>query len=85
MLGFDFFLHGGVLTHWYVQPDSFLLSPRDVFRLIPVGDLCFLVFAGMWAWLIVRLDIRGARAASVFGLELDGLVWLTFTLALASI
>lgn len=85
MLGFDFFLHGGVLAHWYVEPDPFLLSPREAFRLIPVGYLCFLIVAGMLAWLIVRLDIRGARAAGVFGLELGGLVWLTFTLALASI
>lgn len=85
MLGFDFFLHGGVLAHWYVQPDPFLLSPRDAFRLIPVGYLCFLIVACTLTWLILRLDIRGARAASVFGLELGGLVWLAFTLALASI
>ena len=85
MVGFDFLLHGGILAHWYVQPDPFLLSPRDAFRLIPVGYLCFLVFACTLAWLVLRLNIRGAQAASVFGLKLGGLVWLVFVLALASI
>ena len=85
MVGFDFLLHGGVLAHWYVQSDPFLLPPMDAFRLIPVGYTCFLVFACMLAWLVLRLDIKGAREACVFGLKLGGLVWLTFCLALASI
>ncbi len=85
MVGIDFLLHGGILAHWYVQPDPFLLPPPDAFRLIPVGYLCFLVFACTLAWLILRLNIHGVRAASVFGLKLGGLVWLTFVLALASI
>jgi len=32
MVGFDFFLHGGLLAGLYIQPDAFLLPPPTLAR-----------------------------------------------------
>jgi hypothetical protein len=39
MLGFDFFLHSGLLAKLYLQPSPFLLPPLASFKLIPLGYL----------------------------------------------
>ena len=43
-LGFDLFLHAGLLAHLYVEPSPFLLPPEEAFRRIPFGYLTFLIF-----------------------------------------
>jgi hypothetical protein len=85
MLGFDFFLHAGLLAGLYLQPSPFLLSPLTAFRLIPVGYLSFLLLAVLLAWLMIRLKLTGWRAGAIFGLELGGLAWGAFILGLLSI
>lgn len=85
MLGFDFFLHAGLLAGLYLQPGPFLLPPQTAFRLIPVGYLSFLLLAVLLVWLMVRLNLTGWRAGAVFGLKLGGLAWGSFTLGLLSI
>ncbi|MEJ2412947.1 MAG: hypothetical protein P8Y34_08130, partial [Anaerolineales bacterium] len=57
VLGFDFFLHGGLLASLYTKPSPFLLPPEQAFRLIPLGYLAFLIFEIFLVWLMVRLDI----------------------------
>jgi len=42
-LGFDLFLHAGLLARLYVEPGPFLLPPMVAFRRIPLGYLSFLV------------------------------------------
>jgi hypothetical protein len=85
MLGFDFFLHAGLLAGLYLQPSPFLLSPLTALKLIPVGYLSFLLLAILLVWLMQRLGLAGWRAGAVFGLELGGLTWGAMLLGLLSI
>lgn len=85
MLGFDFFLHAGLLAGFYVEPSPFLLDPFDAFRRIPIGYLSFLLLAALLTWLMSRIDIQGWRDGLVFGLKLGALVWGAETLGLFSI
>ena len=43
VIGFDLFLHAGVLAGIYSEPSPFLLPPEEAFRLIPLGYLSFLM------------------------------------------
>lgn len=85
MLGFDFLLHAGLLAKLYFQPSPFLLSPREAFRLIPLGYLSFLILIILQLWLMIRLKISGWRKGLRFGLKLGGLIWGAFVLGLLSI
>jgi len=85
MIGFDFFLHAGVLAKLYLQPSPFLLPPGTAFALIPFGYLSFLLLAVALIWLMIRLKLAGWRAGALFGLQLGGLTWGAFTLGLLSI
>ena len=58
MLGFDFFLHAGVLAPLYARPSPFLLPPDQAFALIPLGYLSLLVSAAMLVWLVRKLGIE---------------------------
>lgn len=85
MIGFDFFLHAGLLARFYLQPSLFLLPPEKAFRLIPIGYASFLLFASLLLWLMVRLRIVGLREGSEFGLKLGCFIWGALILGLASI
>lgn len=84
-LGFDVFLHGGLLARLYVEPGAFLLGPQDAFRRIPLGYLAFLVLALALYWLLRRLDVRGAVAGLRYGAAAGAVVWGAFALGLYSI
>jgi hypothetical protein len=85
MLGFDFFLHAGLLAGIYQQQSPFLLPPLTALKLIPVGYLSFLLLAVLLVWLMLRLKLSGWREGAIFGLELGGLAWGSFVLGLLSI
>lgn len=85
MIGFDFFLHAGLLAHLYVEPSPFLVPPERAFALIPVGYLSFLALAILLAWLMARLGIQGWCRGGVFGLQLGVFVQGAFVLGLLSI
>lgn len=85
MIGFDFFLHGGLLARLYLHPEPFLLPPEQSFALIPLGYLSLLLLSGLLAWLMLGLRIHRGRAGALFGLKLGVLVWGTLVLGLASI
>ncbi|NNF00662.1 MAG: hypothetical protein HKN25_16715 [Pyrinomonadaceae bacterium] len=85
MIGFDFFLHGGLMAGFYVQTSPFLLPPEKAFRLIPIGYLSFLLFAILLVWLMLGQNIRGWRGGLVFGLKLGALIWGSVVLGLMSI
>jgi hypothetical protein len=84
-LGFDLFLHGGLLAKLYLSPAPFLLAPVDAFRRIPLGYLAFLILTISLAWLIDRLDLRGVAAGFRFGLASGAVVWGAFVVGLYSI
>lgn len=85
MLGFDFFLHAGLLAELYLQSSPFLLPPLTAFKLIPIGYLSFFLLAVLLAWLMIRLKLAGWRRGALFGLELGGLMWGAFLLGLLSV
>ncbi len=85
MLGFDFFLHAGLLAGVYVEPSPFLLPPLSAFARIPVGYAAFFLWAVLLVWLMTRLELAGWRAGAVFGLQLGALTWGAFALGLLSI
>jgi hypothetical protein len=84
-LGFDMFLHGGVLARLYVHPGPFVLAPDEAFRRIPLGYAAFLVLTASLSWLLRRLDVRGASAGFRHGAVAGGIVWGAFAAGLYSI
>ncbi len=85
MIGFDFFLHAGLLATLYLQPAPFLLPPAEAFRRIPLGYLSFSILTVLLLWLMVRLKVTGWRRGAEFGLKLGALVWGALALGLWSI
>lgn len=85
MLGFDFFLHGGMLAGLYTTPSSFLLTPQEAFQRIPIGYLGFLISAGFLTWLAMRVGIRKWPAGVVLGGAVGGVTWLSLALGMYSI
>jgi hypothetical protein len=84
-LGFDFFLHGGLLAGLYTRESPFLLPPMQAFARIPAGYLTFLLLTvGLW-WLLQRLDVSGWRDGARHGLSIGFFVWGTLALGLWSI
>ena len=84
-LGFDLFLHAGLLAHLYVEPSPFLLPPEEAFRRIPFGYLTFLIFTASLYWLLRRLDSRGAWAGFRLGAAAGAVVWGAHVIGLYSI
>lgn len=85
MLGFDFFLHAGVLAGMYTRESPFLLSPLEAFRRIPIGYLSFLITSFFQVWLSFRLDISGVREGLLLGFGLGFVMWGSLGLGLYSI
>jgi hypothetical protein len=85
MIGFDFFLHAGVLAPLYAKPSTFLLPPERAFALIPYGYLSFLGLAILLIWLMTRLSIHDWHKGALFGAQLGLLAWGSLVLGLYSI
>ncbi|MGK7311242.1 MAG: hypothetical protein ACN0LA_03300 [Candidatus Longimicrobiales bacterium M2_2A_002] len=84
-LGFDFFLHGGLLARLYVRESPFLLPPMTAFARIPAGYLSFLLLTVFLLWLFRRLDVRGWRDGARVGAGIGLFLWGTLALGLWSI
>jgi hypothetical protein len=84
-VGFDFFLHAGLLARTYLEPSPFLLPPEVAFRRIPFGYLAFLGLTVALFWLLRRLDIRGWRSGLRYGAAVGAVVWGALTVGLFSI
>ncbi|MBI5353470.1 MAG: hypothetical protein HZB50_12590 [Chloroflexi bacterium] len=85
MIGFDFFLHAGMLAPLYAKESAFLLPLERAFKLIPLGYLSFLGLAFLLIWLMSRLDLQGWKKGALFGLQLGALTWGSLILGLYSI
>jgi len=85
MIGFDFFLHAGILAPLYAKESTFLLPPERAFALIPIGYISFLGLAVLLIWLMVKLNIREWRKGAFFGFQLGFLAWGSLILGLYSI
>jgi energy-converting hydrogenase Eha subunit B len=85
MLGFDFFLHGGLLSGFYTGDDPYLLTPLQAFNRIPIGYAGFLLMAAFLVWLAVRLKAAGWWQGARLGLGVGLIIWLSQALGLYSI
>ena len=85
MVGFDFFLHGGLLARLYTRQSSFLLPAEPAFKRIPLGYLSFLLLAVVLVWIMSRLNIAGCRNGFVFSIKFGALLWGSFALGIYSI
>jgi hypothetical protein len=84
-LGFDLFLHGGLLAGLYLEPSPFLLPPEEAFRRIPLGYLAFLGLTLGLYWLFRRLGLRGATTGFRYGSAAGAIVWGALVIGLFSI
>jgi hypothetical protein len=84
-LGFDFFLHAGILATLYLEAGPFVLRPEVAFRRIPLGYLSFLVLTLSLYWLFRRLGIRGVASGLRHGGIVGAIVWGALTMGLYSI
>lgn len=85
VIGFDLFLHAGVLSRLYSEPTPFLLAPKTAFQRIPLGYASFALLVVLLEWLMVRMGITGFRRGTIFGLQLGALVWGSLAIGLVSI
>ncbi|MDO8577886.1 MAG: hypothetical protein Q7R50_01760 [Dehalococcoidales bacterium] len=85
IIGFDLFLHAGILAFLYSKPSPFLLSPEEAFRRIPLGYLSFVLLIALLVWLMSRIGVRGCKSGFAFGLAVGSAVWGAETLGLFSI
>jgi hypothetical protein len=74
-LGFDVFLHAGLLARLYARSGPALLPPEAAFARIPVGYASFLVLTVALWWLVRRLGVRGALDGMRLGLFSGLVVW----------
>ncbi len=84
-LGFDLFLHAGLLAKLYVEESSFLLGPEDAFRRIPLGYFAFLILSYCLYWLFRRLGIQGWKPGARLGFAAGFIVWGALAAGLFSI
>jgi hypothetical protein len=81
---FDFFLNAGLFSKLWIQSRSALLTPEQLFKLIPLGYLAFLIASSMLVWLMVRLRISGWKQGALFGLQIGSFLSSSFVLGVAS-
>lgn len=84
-LGFDLFLHAGLLAKLYVETSPFLVQPEKAFRRIPLGYLSFLILTFSLYWLFHRLEIRGVASGLRHGVIVGWVVWGALAIGLYSI
>jgi hypothetical protein len=84
-LGFDLFLHAGLLAKFYVEASPFILQPEVAFRRIPLGYFSFLVLTVSLYWLFHRLSIRGVASGLRHGGIVGSVVWGALAIGLYSV
>jgi len=85
VIGFDFILHGGILSSFYINESSFLLPPLESFRRIPIGYLSFLITTSFLVWLIAKLELRGWRRGLILGGIVGSVIWTSLAVGMYSI
>ena len=85
VIGFDLFLHAGLLARLYTRPGPFLLSADKAFLRIPLGYLSFLILVIIFVWFMESFNIAGWKKGVLFGLKFGALIWGAFVLGLYSI
>lgn len=79
----DFLAHATLLSHFWVQEYSALKSKEELFRLIPLGYLSFLILTLLIGWIYIRFYKEGGNAKKglYFGAAFGGLFALSIFLS----
>jgi hypothetical protein len=73
-LGVDVLMNAGLLGPFLNWEQPGLLPPMKMFRYIPLGYAAFLLLTILVLWLMLQLNVRGARAGAIFGAKFGGLM-----------
>jgi hypothetical protein len=84
MIALDLLLNAGLFAKLWLVPGSFLLSPEELFRRLPLGYAAFLLQAVAYVWFTKLVGARTWRRATVFGLKLGMLLGIASVLGLRS-
>jgi len=84
MIALDLLLNAGLFAKLWLEPSSFLLAPRELFRRLPLGYLAFLGQAIAYVWLATLIGVRNWKQGTVFGLKLGVLLNVASVLGLRS-
>jgi hypothetical protein len=85
VLGFDLFQHAGLFPRLWVDSRSAFLPPGQLFKLLPLGYLAFLVSSALLMWLLVRLRISGWKRGAIFPLQIGAFLYGALVLGWASV
>jgi len=84
MIALDLLLNAGLFAKLWLVPGSFLLSPEELFRRLPLGYAAFLLQAIAYVWLTKLIGAGTWRRSSLFGLKLGALLGIASVLGLRS-
>ena len=84
-IGFDLFLHAGLLAKLYHEDNPAILPPLDAFYLIPVGYFAFFLYCVFLYWLILTTKISDRIAIIKFSVMVGVFLGIASTLAQVSI
>jgi hypothetical protein len=80
----DLVLNAGLFAKVWLEPSSFLLSPEQLFRRLPLGYIAFLVQAAAYVWLTMLVGVRNWKEGGLFGLKLGVILNIAAVLGLRS-
>lgn len=69
IIGIDLLMNAGILGPFINWEQPGLLPPMKMFQYIPLGYAAFLLLTVLLLWLMLRLNVSGARAGAVFGVK----------------
>jgi len=84
-VGFDFFLHAGLLSGVYSAGGAFLLPVEVAFRRIPFGYAAIAIQVLLLTWLMLKIHVTGWKNGLTFGFALGALIWGAEALGLYSV
>ena len=84
-IGFDLFLHAGLLAFLYHEDSPAILSPLDSFYRIPIGYLALFLYCMLLYWLIVLFNVTSTNEIIKFSALIGLFLSLISTFAQFSI
>ena len=85
VVGFDFFLHAGLLAHLYQGDNPGILPPLDAFYRIPIGYFAFLFNIALVYFIIIKIDVNDRKEIIKLIMTIGIVLSLSSTLAQFSI
>jgi hypothetical protein len=84
-IGFDLFLHAGLLARLYHEENLAILDPLQAFYRIPIGYLAFFIYVVFLYWLLKKNNFKNRNEIFMFVLQVGLFLGVSSTLAQYSI